>query len=1190
MYLKRVEMFGFKSFADRTGIDFGHGVYAIVGPNGCGKSNVVDAVRWVLGEQSPKSVRGTCMEDVIFTGNGHRAAHNFGEVTLTLDNEAGRLPIAFSEVAVTRRVHRGGECEYLINRETVRLRDIHNLFFDTGVSRNLYSLIGQGQVATLASSAPQERRVLFEEAAGIMKYRTKKVIALRNLDATVQDLARLNDILREREAQLETLKRQARRAERAGEVRRQLREAAVARLKADLAGQEEAETQRRYQQEELLQREQALRAERELTTQELAALRARERDCDLTVEQVRAAREQARNRVLQLEGQVSVLAEKVQALDQRQRLLDEAATVNAERLTALALQEEQRGALLATARQTLAAGEEELRTLATREEDLARLRTELESGIGAAERRLRDIDSDVRARAEEEHVLLERLAQKQAADDEQHKRMVKLASHLDTIEFKGLELRQHREQRHAARVEAETVIASLRTREQELLAAEKDLDAKLRAVESLMATDKAQLETLEQWVRNHEGCRDGVRALLAAAAQGETTGVRGLLAERLTIAAEFEVAIEAALGEALQTLLADDEAAAWRAVQLLADGTRGRAALVWPELAPLAADTRLSPPPQGDGIDGPALALLGHKPEDKGVLAVLLGRTCVVRDLDTARALRAAGRGAGWDFVTRRGDVWQADGVLTAGPLESSQLLGRNRVIAELREQLRTRSEELRRLHAQRHTVEQDRGALQSNRIRQQERMERLALEERAFDGDLQAWDREQKGIRQEHGELQQRRAVMAEELRLLAAQVETLAQPDATLAQTRAAQEEALAQLQARRQEVGSELARVRDLHTDRKVAVAAAREQSGALERELADLARQRQAIAAEEEKQRPEREAYGGSRQNLQTQRAALETELHERHAAETISDGELREAVNRQQEVKAQLDVQGRTLAEQQDLLESLQQELHRIDREISDETHREDTLRQAVMVEFQLDDPAVLDAELAACTAEPPAAELLADLRKKHQHLGGADEGAIEEYRLMQERIGADLRQRDDLTQAEANLRATIRRIDRYSREMFRRTFDAVNNNFRILARRLFEGGEAWLELIEDDDLLKAGIEVFVRPPGKKQQAMSLYSGGEKALISLALLFAVFLVKPSPFCILDEVDAPLDDSNAQRFIDLVREFAKRTQFVMITHKKVTMMSADRLIGITMQERGVSKVLEVSIGEAQELAEA
>ncbi len=1188
VYLKRVEMFGFKSFADKTGVDFGHGVFAIVGPNGCGKSNIVDATRWVLGEQSPKSVRGSCMEDVIFNGNGHRGPHNFAEVTLTLDNESGKLPVAFTEVAVTRRVHRGGDCEYFINREPVRLKDVHNLFFDTGVSRNLYSLIGQGQVDRLASSAPQERRTLFEEAAGIMKYRTKKVIAVRNLDATTQDLARLNDILREREAQMESLKRQARKAERAKEVHDRLQVAVIAQLKADLAALREAGAQRRYQQGELVAREQALREQKELTVRELEGLRAQERELDIACERQRAEREELRNRVLVIEGDIRVAREQELALDRQQERLEEAARINAERTAALTQQRDVLQEQLAELRETLGASEAQLRGLRDRERDLARLAAEIDSGIAAAERRLREIEDDVRARAEEERLLRERLAQKQAAADEQAKRLARLQAQTDTIGSKGSELKQEYEQRHAARVEAEHAIAALREREQGVAAEEKACQESIRALESELATVKAELATQEKWLKNHEGCRAGVRALLDAAGRGDLPGLRGVLAEQLTISADYEMAIEAALGENLQTLLAEDEATAWQAVQLLHDGALGRATLAWPGLGAGLAGERLSPPPAGEGIDGPALALLGYQAQEKSALAVLLGRVCVVRDIAVARQLRAAGKGAGWDFVTRRGDYWQASGVLTAGPLESSQLLGRNRVISELKDDLRTKSEALRRLHDRRLELEQNRGALQGNRLRQQERVERLTYEEKSFAGELQAWEREAAGIRQEHGELTRRCAVSSEELRLLGEQIAALAAPDTALAQTQAEQEAAREQLAVRQQEVAAELERVRQMHIDQQVAVAGAREKSEALAREVNSIGRQLEGLAAEDARQRPEREGYAERKQALRTKVEGFDGQLAELHTAETASEAALREVVDRQQQVKATLAAQDGQLGEQQDLLEGLQAELHRIDREISDETHKESSLRQAVFIEFRMEQEAEIDTRLEACVAEPIPLEELDELRKTSVRLGGANFEAIEEYRELCERVEAMQRQRDDLTQAEANLRATIRRIDRYSREMFRRTFDAVNNNFKILARRLFEGGDAWLELTESEDLLQAGVEVFVRPPGKKLQAMALFSGGEKALISIALLFAVFLVKPSPFCILDEVDAPLDDANVQRFLGVVREFSKRTQFIMITHTKLTMMSADKLIGITMEERGVSRVLEVTIGEAQAMA--
>ncbi len=1200
--LKRLELIGFKSFADRTRFDFAPGVTAIVGPNGSGKSNVVDAVRWLLGEQSAKSLRGGEMTDVIFNGSSTRKSLGLAEVTMTFDNAGRALPLDADEVQVTRRVYRDGQGEYLINGQPSRLKDIRELFLGTGAGHGAYSVIEQGRVDALLSASTKDRRVIFEEAAGISRFKAKKVEALRKLAGVEEQLVRVQDVLTELDKQLRTLRLQAAKAQRYQEYTARLRdlrvaaglaeyrslsealaveEAVLAGLRAELsaaaAEAEAGEADLRKLDRELSRAEDALRHQEA----RLADARQQIGACEA---QAKAERGQAAG----LEAELLRIGRQRADLGHRTRAAEaEAARVAGEldEVSRTADAERSRAEAAAAAVAAAAARIAELTRQAQADRELqfelvgrsAKLHGDAEAARAQADRLRRDL---ARRRAEAE--------QARARHDALGRLLADLSQTDADLRQRLADARQALADHVAAREE-------LRQRADAL---QLDLEA-LREERSAL---RGRADVLEGLERGLEGFGAGVRAVLHRVRAGELSGaVLGLVADLLTAPRDVAPLIDLALGDAAQRFVVRGAAALDELLNALGE-LPGRVGLI-----PLGA----SPPAAAEGLITSSLqtaASFVHcdRPDLSHLPDQLLGRVLIADDLAAARLLAPAH--PGFRFVTRSGELLEPDGTVTVGPpLAEAGILSRKSELRHLRQQVAD-------LDARIAAIEAEQADLRG-------RADALDAPVRDREAEIAALTGEAGSLRDQILEQRQVQRQLADALDLMAREA---AIAEAELAKADGACHEAerqAAEADREAEEVKGRLAgadaalsaaerdrdeRVRE-NTDAQVALSRVNER-------LAGLRKKRDELDAELRQRRIDGVNLSAADRSvrgrlLESQLAALragaaaatayaDKEARERQAAELAAQREALRAARERRQHK---------LKESRDAWAGRRDQAHARELAARDLSNRRDALAQRIRDEYGVELAALAQGQgargegqgeesdpvpsppaggtdfgpPAPCPSPlaPSAEQEIADLRQKIAKLGSVNLEAVGELAEVEKRA-ADLRaQFDDLTAGRAKLRQIIDQINADSRRLFAETLAAVRRHFQELFRKLFGGGMADVVLEDESDVLESGIEITARPPGKELQRISLLSGGERALTAVALLLAIFRSKPSPFCLLDEVDAAMDEANTVRLAGLLREFAQRSQFVVVTHKKRTMAAADALYGVTMQESGVSKLVAV-----------
>lgn len=1182
VFLKEIQIQGFKSFADRIRLELGTGLSVIVGPNGSGKSNVVDALRWVLGEQSAKSLRGSKMEDVIFSGSSRRRPVGMAEVTLVFDNASGLFPLDFREVTITRRVYRDGEGQYFINKAPCRLKDIHELFMDTGAGKEGFSVIGQGRVEEILNSKAEERRFLIEEAAGISKYRVRKREAVKRLEDTERNLERLEDIKQEIEIQLEPLAVQAESAKRFVELAEEKRhleiQLAVSELsgvkgKTDRAEQErtglsdaQAEAQAGLARSEALYVEDKLalgRLEERLQERQQAVFAAEQlsqgADNNLKLNQERQHNCAEQHKRVAAESQEEVvkrtrIQEKIESLAGRQSVLR--ATVR----EALAKLKEEEGKLL---RLKESHGVEELE----------RLKAELFEILAEQSRCSNELTGFKHTRAavnqEQSQISAER-----SAKEAQLQELAAAHENLDSS-LKGLELK---EREYAGLEETfQLKLAELG----KALAEEGRTDTELsRRLEQT----KAKYQALKALEDSLEGYQRGVREVLLAKKKGvkACSGLCGTVADLVKVEEKLELAIETAAGGSLQSVVAETLDFAKAGIAYLKEQKLGRATFL-----PLDViqGSRLEPERavrSDPGFVGLASDLVQVEPKYRPALEFVLGRTLVAADMDSATRI-ARHSGYRVRIVTLEGDQIHPGGSLTGGSVQRKgpNLLTRARELKELAQELdrleQTKAEQAKRLaliRADREEAESQYAALDAGS--RELREEKAAL-----------------SVRVEQVRLQLKR--LEDELKLLGlrAQEAVGRQTEIMTAFNQAAA--GLAEIEDKAGSVRRDLAQKEQLAKETAAGIEAlttklteSKVQYAKWEQELTQaeslLAAERialeeneKALAAKQENERQLSQALGA----LEQERENLQQRL-----------AEVRETLRREQELLIQLRLEKETLSaavvrreeEAQDKrreLQELDQKLHALEVRLARlEAEWESGLKH-LAEEFSLSWEEAR--ALNSSQGREGLAQRIQELKAEIEGIGPVNQAAIEEYPKLWQRHEFLTAQHRDLVDAYRTLRSLISELDKTMSERFHSGFEAVRDAFGEVFKELFHGGQAELRLVEPDNLLETGIEIVAQPPGKKLQLLSLLSGGERALTAIALLFALLRVKPSPFCVLDEIEASLDDVNVTRFAEYLRRLAHSTQFIVISHRKGTMEAADVLCGITMEESGVSKLLTVQMDE-------
>ncbi len=1183
MKIKSLELCGFKAFVDRTLFEFPTGITAIVGPNGCGKSNIVDAIRWTMGEMSAKHLRGRSMEDVIFMGSDARPAVNMAEVTLTFANDDGLAPPPYAnlpELSVTRRVFREMESEYLINNVPCRLRDVHELFMDTGVGTRAYAIVEQGHIAGLVSARPADRRALIEEAAGITKYKAKKDAAIRKMEAADQNLLRVGDVVHEVRRQMSSLDRQARKAERYKALREELR-----RLELDIAARQARALEREVR--EKAQTLAALRCEIEslsaaVSTEESAAetlrleLAQRERalqerqeqlqELRGTVAQTESQRDLLRKDREHLEGQRGRWHEEIEALRAEARSLEEAA-LRVEDERAAAVEEE------SARRLAQAAAEQRLEGLVTREaslaEEIGRANAELLS-VSAELARVENSAEDL-ARRRGEAELRAESASRALADA--RARLAALEGAVADATRRLAEARAEGERLAREREGALGEVESLGLQESEA-------EFAWHAARDRIRETSSRLDSLRELESRFEGYTEGVRAILVAreSEPDRKRQVLGLLAEMIDAPPAYERAVEAALGERLQYVVVEDVEAGIEAVEYLKRSSAGRSSFVPLRLR----ETRHSDGPKPDAVLAPPLLdMIRVEDRFRPVVSSLLRDVHVVDTLARAAAIWRA-NGFRGTLVTKEGDVIDRIGVMTGGSAAAAGggIFARKREIRELSERVAALGAEVARAEAAfgERTAARDAARAkaeglaarlhetQLDRVAREQSLERLAAEGAAL-------ARAREGLEGESRTASGTAASVASELEEANAR-------RAALALKRRRGEETLGGLREARASVLADLEAARLEATEIRIAAAGLAERVRGLDQEsirLAEAARERgerigRAEAAAADALRRIVEIGEGLREMEQT--LAL---LVSQHAEGNDVLAKLRDAYQLDADRLEGMDRKGRDLRHQQQAIGEQVSKLQVGETEVRLRLqHLADGVfdrYNARLEDLPIDDATVVDVE--------ERERRQADLRIQIERLGEVSVTAIEEYQELSERHRFLTEQCEDLRRTIESLHNAIQKINRTSRKLFVETFEKVSARFEETFPRLFKGGRAKLVLAESEDVLEAGVEIIAQPSGKRLQNVTLLSGGEQTLTAVSLLFAIFQVKPSPFFLLDEVDAALDDANVGRFNALLREMTAQSQFLTITHNKATIELADTLYGITMEDPGVSKVVSVKL---------
>ena len=1188
MFLKRLDIIGFKSFAERIEVDFVPGVTAVVGPNGSGKSNITDAIRWVLGEQSAKSLRGTKMEDIIFAGSDSRRALNFAEVTLTLDNTDQGLGIDFNEVSVTRRVSRSGDSDFFINKQSCRLKDIIDLFMDSGLGREAFSIISQGKVEEILNSKAEDRRTIFEEAAGVLKYKNRKKKAEVKLFETQDNLNRVNDILHELEGQVEPLKIQASMAKDFLEKKEQLEKIEVALTVFEI---EDLHQKWEHLSKELeVHQQEELKISSELQVKEAAIVETRDKIAamDESITDLQNVLLHASEELEKLEGRKEVLKERKKNAAQNKEQLKSNITELTDRISQLKTNRD----LQAETVKGLSIQVEKLKTeLKEREEKLPLYSGNMEEKIEALKSEYIDLLND-QAGAKNEIKYI----------DQQLEQQERRGARLDAENEKYLEERltalNKKQEIQLSLEEVQKKLAgqlvSYREGQRELESVKNNYEKQektLYQAYQLLQQAKSRKEMLEEMEEDFAGFFQGVKEVLKAR-DHKLMGIEGAVAELITVPKEYETSIETALGGALQHIVVDSEQNARTAIQYLKKNSFGRATFL-----PLSvikgrafSSAQLSSIQNHPSLIGPAVSLVKFDPKYSEVMNNLLGNVIITKDLkganELAKILQYRAR-----IVTLDGDIVNPGGSMTGGALKqkTTSLLTRKGELENLKEKLVMMEEKTAGLEKAVKSLKAEVQQLekQVDEIRQDG--ESLRLTEQSVKGDLRGIELQEKNLNErlalydlEKGQLTEERESLLTRKRELAEAFEsykgTIAELDvqiSTLTEQKTSNLSSKETLMNEINELKVEFASKNQQFTHAKERLTLLNDDLKESEQKLLIFTEDLNLLSSE----------MTNSSSGEELLEAAANRKLQDKEAT-------LQLITERRQERLSMQDYLENTELEAKELkrlhkgmivvLKDEEVKLNRLDVELE---NRLAQLREEYLLSFEG------AKEQYPLTISPDEARKKVKLIKlAMEELGNVNLGAIEEYERVSERYEFLNEQKTDLQEAKDTLYKVIEEMDSEMKRRFEQTFEGIREHFEPTFRTLFGGGRADLVLTIPDDLLNTGVEIVAQPPGKKLQNLGLLSGGERALTAIALLFSILKVRPVPFCILDEVEAALDEANVHRFSQYLKRYSKETQFIVITHRKGTMEEADVLYGVTMQESGVSKLVSVRLEDTKELVES
>ena len=1183
MYLKNIEVQGFKSFAQKINFEFHNGITGIVGPNGSGKSNVGDAVRWVLGEQSAKSLRGGNMQDVIFSGTETRKPLSYASVAITLDNSDHKLPVEFNEVTVTRRLYRSGESEYLINGSNCRLKDINEMFYDTGIGKEGYSIIGQGQIDRILSGKPEERRELFDEAAGIVKFKRRKNTTVKKLEEERQNLVRVTDILSELTRQLGPLEKQSETAKIYLAKREALKELDVNMFlleysstaeslkelgeKHRLAQENLEDTQKEYEQ---------TRVEYDRLEQELEELNTR-------MDALRMESQEQALHKQQLEGQINVLNEQILAGVQnedhyrgRLKTIEEELAVREASRKEL---EEEKSDLYSQLKEVRSRLKDEEEKLNTAQENIRTCTQAVEEGKNEIIEILNS-RANTKGKAQRFDAMMEQADIRKAEISQRILRLKSEEEEQQTILRKAQEQYDSiTESIHSANEECDRLNQEVGNIQEKL----KEQTVQLEKQQTSYHREASRLESLRNLTERYDGYGNSIRRVMEQ--KERVPGIQGVVADLIQVNKDYEVAIETALGGSIQNIVTDNEQTAKTLIEFLKKNRYGRATFL--PMSSISPRGEFSPREalKEPGVIGVASELVTTAPQYQQIARFLLGRVLVVDHIDHAIAIGRKYRHS-LRMVTIEGESLSPGGSMTGGAFKNnSNLLGRRREIEELEKGVAKLKSEVAMIqkamedNRNRRNVLRDAIADFQDKLRQQyieqntAKMNIAQQEEKAEEirGGYEQINRDKEQIRRQMLEIRQDHEQITREL-------ESSRQDEQELESFIEEKQAELDQWKEEETKLTRELEEIR--------LQASSLDQKNRFDQE--NLNRLNSETQTLENEQKSIYESLAHSSEEMEQKKLTIQ-ELKTEAANSGIQAQEAKLQLEKWQKEKEERNGKHKEFFEKRDQLSGqiglLDKECFRLKSQMDKlEESREERISY-MWEEYEITPNNALSYRKEELTDLPEMKKQVAQIKEEIRRLGSVNVNAIEDYKDLLERHTFLSGQYNDLITAEKTLEQIIQELDEGMRKQFTEKFAEIQREFDKAFKELFGGGKGTLELDEEADILEAGIRITSQPPGKKLQNMMQLSGGEKALTAIALLFAIQNLKPSPFCLLDEIEAALDDSNVGRFAGYLQKLTKNTQFIIITHRRGTMNAADRLYGITMQEKGVSTLVSVDLVENQ-----
>ena len=1181
MYLKSIEVQGFKSFANKITFEFHNGITGIVGPNGSGKSNVGDAVRWVLGEQSAKQLRGGNMQDVIFSGTETRKPLGFAYVAITLDNSDHKLPIDYQEVTIARRLYRSGESEYLLNGTSCRLKDVNELFYDTGIGKEGYSIIGQGQIDKILSGKPEERRELFDEAAGIVKFKRRKNTAIKKLEEEQQNLTRVNDILSELTRQLAPLEKQAETAkvylknkEALKQLDIQMFLVEMARIREQLKAVEEKYEIAQSDLEETCKSFDVTKTEYENLEKELEILET----------EIQKSREQSTQKTLEkqnLENQIHLLQEQIHSAKQNETQYQErAVALDAD----IDKRKKEEQGYLEEQSQLEEKAAEFSRVQSQAQEAFKAIAIEihnLEEAIESGKNEIIEIlnqRASIKGKLQRYDTMMEQISIRKVALNQRNLTLRSEAAQLDASE------EQYKVQKQEIEETIEKLIRQGNRCEDQIKKYQAEISRATQQLENEKTAyhrEASRLESLKNITERYDGYGNSIRRVMEQ--KKNVSGIKGVVADLLKVEKNYETAIETALGGSIQNIVTDNENTAKGMIEFLKKNKYGRATFL--PLTSMKNKKTFNNPAalKEPGVIGVASDLVQVEAEYEGLANYLLGRTLVVDHIDHGIAIAKKYQYT-IRMVTIEGESLNPGGSLTGGAFKNnSNLLGRRREIDELHENVEKLKLNIEKLQAALEEYRNKRNHFRDEAGRIQESLQEQYIQENTVQMNLNSMSDKRAEIKQgyenlkrENAELEKQTKEIEENSQSIQLEMEASASQESALEKSINEKQEELESRKKQETDISKELEKSQLEGagiTSRKGFI---QENLRRIKEELEGLTNQKEALFAGMEEGKEE-----ALKKETEIVKIRQEIELA---AKEEEEDREkLQEALLKKEKMTQEHKAFFSKRDELSARMNLLDKESYRLLGQKEKLEENQETQVNYMWEEYEITYSQALIDMPDELQERAEIKSAISNMRSEIRQLGNVNVNAIEEYKELSERHTFMKTQHDDLVQAEETLQGIINELDTGMRRQFEEKFGQIRIEFDKAFKELFGGGKGTLELDEEEDILEAGIRIISQPPGKKLQNMMQLSGGEKALTAIALLFAIQNLKPSPFCLLDEIEAALDDSNVTRYAKYLHKLTKNTQFIIITHRRGTMAAADRLYGITMQEKGVSTLVSVDLIE-------